>query len=154
MSADTRETSAFEALFRSEYAGLLRYASILLKQHGSRCASSSGRAEDVVQEMFYLAWEKRADLLSMDSPAGWLYSALEKKVRESIRDEKKWIKRLTLIPECTGRPGPSQHLPEEWYELLPPEDLLLLRQFYLDGYSYRDLCRMYSLKKSTLAMRI
>lgn len=153
-SVCTEESLFFENLFRKEYDGLLRYANIILQKFGAGHVSASDRAEDVVQELFFLAWERREELITNETPERWLYNALVLKVREALREDRAWVKRLALTPEVYGRPGPSQQLPAEWNDLLPPEDLRLLRQLYVDGYSYQELCEALGVKKSTLAMKI
>lgn len=150
---DAQGNALLEELFHSEYQKLVRYAAVILKRYGARHVCISGRAEDVVQELFCLAWEKQEDVLRSESPVGWLYKALTLKAREALREDRLWVKRLTLIPGAP-EPGEPPEPPEEWSRLLPPEDYELLRKLYLEGYSYKELCAQLGVKKSALAMRV
>ena len=150
---DEQENVLLEELFHSEYQKLMRYATVTLKRHGAQYVCISGRAEDVVQELFCLAWEKQEEVLHSVSPVGWLYRAAWLKAREAVREDRLWVKRLTLI---TGEAeaGEPPKPPEEWSRLLRPADYELLRKLYLEGYSYKELCAQMGVKKSTLAMRV
>lgn len=138
-------------LFRREYAGLVRYAQIMYRKNGGY-VDPGGRAEEIVQEAFFLAAEKRAELMSREDPRAWLISAVSYKVRDALREDRKWVKSLMLLPDESQ----AFHLPEP--EVAPawlsPEDYALLRRLYIEGYTYRELCTELGLSKSALAMKI
>ena len=90
----TEIEAQFELLYKTEYQGLLRYAAVTLRNHGSRYSSVSGRAEEAVQEMFAFAWENREKLLACESPSGWLYKSLYYKVLELLDEDRTWTKRI------------------------------------------------------------
>ena len=52
-----------------------------------------------------------------------------------------------------GRGDPFEGT-DELAELIPPEDYRLLRQVYVEGYTYNELCEELGLTKSALGMRI
>lgn len=149
-----QEMAYLEGLFRQEYEGLLRTARSRLKKHDTTHVCASDRAEDIVQDLFFLAWEKREKVMSSQSPVGWLYTALSLKVREAIREEFAWMRNLNEASQLTGSVETTEKLPDEWSKLIPPEDLRLLSRLYLEGYTYKELCAELGLKKSALAMRI
>ena len=151
----SEENQRFEALYRAEYAGLLRYAEVTLKNHGSPYSCVSDRAEEAVQEMFAFAWENRGKLFGLDSPAGWLYRSLYFKVMELLREDRVWTKHVLQmsVPDGDDTNG-DFHLKLELAGIIPTEDYLLLKRLYLDGYTYKELCEELGLKKSALAMRI
>ena len=151
--ASAQEKALIEELFRAKNDDLLRYAEILLKKHGSGHISISGRAEDVVQDVFYLAVEKYNEMQKSGSPVGWLYAAVYHKVQEAVREDRTWFKRLTLI-EVEPKSEDFCKLPLEWEGLMTQKDYELLRKLYLEGYSYKELCAELGVKKSTLAMRV
>lgn len=154
-TSDTEEDRNFEALYRSNYAGLLRYATVILNSHGSNDSSVSGRAEEAVQEMFAFAWENREKLFSHASPVGWLYKCLYYKALGLLKEDRIWTKRILQISEPDGDSSePDFRLKSEMTSIIPEDDYLLLRRLYLGGYTYEELCAELNLKKSALAMRI
>ena len=148
------EEHKFEALYRSQYGALYRYAAILLKGYSSWDMYVSGRAEEAVQETFSTAWEKRDDLFSCSSPAGWLHRTLYYKTQELIREDQTWAKRILRFSEAVGPSGGDFRLKTELTSIIPEEEYLLLKRLYLDGYTYRELARELGVKQSTLAMRV
>lgn len=141
-----------EDLFFSEWSKLVRYAKTQLRQYGPDMIDHEGRAEEIVQEVFYTAYKKVDEVKASENPEGWLYNALAYKVKEALREDKKWVKCLDLLPVDEG----TDSLPEvdEWEKLIPCEDYLLLRHIYIDGYTYKEMCDELSCTKSCLAMRL
>lgn len=147
------EYEFFETLYRERYQSLLRYARSVLERCGAKGISVSGRAEDVVQETFQLAWKKREELMKLERPMGWLCLAVFWKVREALREDVRWVKRLELIREPAAA-GPEERFYADLRAILSPEEYELLYRLYLEGYSYKELCARMGEKKSTLAMRV
>ena len=145
----------FERIYRENYDGFLRYAANILKTFGSNYVSVSGRAEEAVQETAAFAWEHREKLASAESPVGWMYTTLYYKVRELLREDRVWTKRMMQISEqFISQNHADFRLKVELETILSPEDYLLLKHLYLDGYTYSELCAEMGLKKSALAMRV
>lgn len=140
----------FEALYKAEYPGLLRYASIIfLKREGH---SSMEKAEEAVQEMFVLAWDKRQKLLSSENPAGWLYKALYYTILNTLKEEARWTKRLEQAKQiCTESHFDSDL---ELDGIVSQADYTLLKMLYVDRHTYKELCQKTGMKKSALAMKI
>ena len=138
-------------VFRREYAGLVRYAQIAFQKYGGY-VDPRGRAEEIVQETFYLAVEKREELLEREDKRAWLISAVSYKVRAAIKEDRKWAKSLMLLPD-EEQAIPFEE-PDEPPEYLSQEDYMLLRRLYVEGYTYQELCDQLNLSKSALAMRI
>ena len=156
MDGQTAEMEAqFELLYKTEYQGLLHYAAVTLRSHGSHYSCVSDRAEEAVQEMFAFAWENCERLFACKSPTGWLYKSLYYKVLELLYEDRTWTKRIMQMSERygDGTEGNFQ-LRAELADLIPEEDYLLLKRLYLDGYTYQELCMKLGLKKSALAMKI
>lgn len=153
-SVNAEEEALVEELFQKEYHNLVRYAETILRKHGSNYVSVSGRAEDVVQEVFYLALKKNAQMMKREVPAGWFYTTLTHKVREALREDRAWVKRLTLIQSSVPESEMSRKLPVEWTGLMSQEEYELLYKLYLEGYTYNELSAELGVKKSTLAMRV
>ena len=72
---DQEAARIFHDIVVQEYEKLIRCAVAYLRLTTAE-AHLLGKAEDVVQEMLTLAWERRQDVLSKDKPVGWLYEAL------------------------------------------------------------------------------
>jgi len=138
-------------LYQQEYAGLVRYAQIAFQKRGGY-VDPRGRAEDIVQETFCLAVEKRDELMARQDRRAWLISAVSYKVRDALKEDRKWVKGLLLLPdEEESVPFPeSEHAPE----YLSREDYRLLRRLYVEGYTYEELRKELGLSKSAFAMKI
>ena len=145
----------FEQIYKEHYALFLRYAKTIFDAHGSRYVSASGRAEEAVQEMFAFAWENREAMYQAPSPIGWMYKCLAFKVQELLREDRLWAKRILQISEKHSGQGERDfYLKAELEDIISPEDYLLLKHLYLDGYTYTEVCKALGLKKSALAMRV
>ena len=138
-------------LFRREYAGLVRYAQIAFQKSGGY-VDPRGRAEEIVQETFFLAVEKRDELMDREDKRAWLISAVSYKVRDALKEDRKWVKGLLLLPdEEEVIPFPE---PEESPDYLSKEDYALLRRIYVEGYTYQELYTELGFSKSAFAMKI
>ena len=144
----------FSQLFQQEYGTLLTYARKMLSLHGTFVNTDD--AEDAVQETLILAWKKSEEVRQRENPGAWLMEAVKYVLLHMIRDDRTIIKRLAAV--CVEL-NPNDHFPApgaslELEGITTPENLLLLREFYLDGETYETLCLKYNLKKSALAMRL
>lgn len=138
-------------LFRREYAGLIRYAQIAFQKSGGY-VDPQGRAEEIVQETFFLAVEKREELIAREDRRAWLISAVSYKVRDALKEDRKWVKGLLLLPDEEEAVLFCE--PDGIPEYLSKEDYTLLRRLYIEGYTYQELCAELGLSKSALAMKI
>lgn len=150
------EQVKFEQLYKKHYAKLLRTASSRLKGLTSKDYDINSRAEEIVQETFCIAWLKRADYFASPSPLGWLIKALEFKIKEMNRDEINWKKRLIRFSERVSVAGDERdfRLRAEMLSIISEEEYHLLKQLYLDGFTYKELSARLGIKQSALAMRV
>lgn len=153
-SVSTREELFLEDLFNGERDDLLRYIKSVLRKHGANRISDSERAEDVVQEVFFLAWQKQDEVMASGFPKGWLFKAAVHKTQEALREDRTWIKRLSLVAPASPRFGDIRQMPEDWKPYMTQEDFDLMWKFYVGGYTYKELCEELGVKKSALGMRI
>lgn len=144
----------FHDFFESEYEKMIRCAGLMLRARDSN-AAVNGRAEVAVQETFALAWERREEVLSREQPVGWLYCALRYKVREILKEENRWTKRLLLYEsQRDWYEDPQVSLDVEYDGIVPKEDFKLLCRIYIEGFSYRELCEEMNVTKPALAVRV
>lgn len=152
---DQEAEEIIRKIYENEYEKLVGCAILYLKVDSKSYVHD--RAEDVVQETFALAWERRKDVLSHEKPVGWLHKTLRYKVREQLKVENRWMKRLLQYEKFYVRTVDdyaSLELKLELESLVPREDFDLLYRFYVEGYSYRELCKETGLTKEALGVRI
>jgi RNA polymerase sigma-70 factor, ECF subfamily len=58
----------FEALFRSSYVSLIKYAGTLIKDHDT--------AEEIVQDLFFRLWENKEKIIIKSSLNGYLFRSV------------------------------------------------------------------------------
>lgn len=151
---DQEAARIFHDIVVQEYEKLIRCAVAYLRLTTAE-AHLLGKAEDVVQDMLTLAWERRRDVLSKDKPVGWLYEALYYKAKELLKEESKWEKRLRKYREFYVLPAETHiDLKLELEETVPKKDFDLLCKIYVMGYSYREVCHELDLTKSALAAKV
>jgi RNA polymerase sigma-70 factor (ECF subfamily) len=74
------DQAAFEAIFRRHHEGLWRFA-----YHQVGCADA---AREIVQDVFFVLWRKRADWEVTSSVTGWLYGAVRHHALRHLRSER------------------------------------------------------------------
>ena len=134
------------SVFRDGYHDYVRYTEINLQKHGSKYLSTSGCAEDVVQEAFYLICERPDDVMNSESPVGWVYRALNYKIRETLRRERKWNKyRINMIFPSERISDPTEEV-MDLESFIGKEDCRLLEKLYLEGTPIRKSATSWALK--------
>lgn len=86
------DAEAFEALYHTHYAALLRY--------GARRIDHDA-ALDVVAETFLIAW-RRPDAVPLDDPLPWLYAT----ARRVLANHRRGLARRDQLDERIGATGP------------------------------------------------
>lgn len=83
-----------------------------------------GRVEEAVQETLTLAWIKRDEVLAAPNIGGWLVKTLQYVLKNMVRQDQQWSKRLLLAQKDLGpdpiQPSPGAHL--ELEDLVTPEE--------------------------------
>ena len=113
--------------------------------------------DDVIQEVFYLAWKKRELLRDYENPAGWLFNVTKFKILESRRgcvdfeicvEEKEWER-------FGGREDwmDTQSL-TEWYVLfeqyLDVRERRIIKAICMEGRSLAEAARREGMPKESL----
>jgi len=70
----------FEALFRSSYVSLVRYAKTMIKDHDT--------SEEIVQDLFFKLWQDRENLNIESSLNGYLFRSVHNKCLHYIEHNK------------------------------------------------------------------
>ena len=151
---DQEAEEIFRKIYINEYEKLVRCAVSYLKARDDK-PDALNRAEDVVQELFALAWERRKTVLSSEKPVGWLYKALQYKIKDLLKEDNRWAKVLLRNDQLYVEPAEPDRSEElELKNLVSKEDFDLLYSLYVAGYSYRELCEKTGLTKSALGVRV
>lgn len=145
---DKERLKCIEEYFRSEYADMLSLASYLLN-------NNKALAEVAVQDTFVFALEHMDKLTASPNPVGWLYNVLKNIVRHIYRDQQRLLKRVVSIGEApelrTSDYGRDLRLSMSSFN---DSDTILLIQFYIQGYSVKELARKYDISVGACKMRI
>lgn len=138
--------AVIEAYYRTEYAGLLRYA--------RKMNLNESLAEEAVQETFviflrnYEQWETRK------LGPGWMYGVLKNIAMHILRDENEIRLRCISLEDIICEPGVEE--PGYYYTHYPSDDpnLLFLKRFYIDGLHLRELAEEYGISVAACKMRL
>ncbi len=91
-AANTRSDGAFEALFRREFAPLVRALTLV--------AGDREAAADAVQDAFVQAHRHRERVLTLDSPVGWLRHVALNRIRNQQRGQERQRRALPRLVEA------------------------------------------------------
>ena len=143
-----------EALFREHYPKLVQYVGIILAR--SSYHTNPDRAEEVVQDTFEIAWNKWDHMMASPNPVGWLYQTANYVARNAMRRDARWYSHVVQDPEAyfaqdkSSPPGAALELEG----IIHPEEMALLRQLYLEGFTYAEVAQEKGISRSALAKRV
>ena len=132
----------FESLYQENYEKMLIYASRLLEKRDL--------AEEVVQDAFCTALQKRTDVEKCRNPAAYVMSILKNKIREAKRVRQRELKYFLSLDDSVlrtvratyGNPEKSYSgIVQEAKEALSEEDWTLFHQKYLDGETHFTIAK-------------
>ncbi len=136
----------FEAIYREHAAAVHRYA---LRR------TQPGEAEDIVAEVFLIAWRRLEDVPS--DPRGWLLGAARRVVSNRRRSDRR---RAALREQAAAAPvrgeeeaAVSGQLAEALLSL-PEADREALTLIDWDGLSHREAARVLGVREGTFAVRL
>ena len=136
-----------EQHFRSEYDHLVSYAEHLL--------NSPSLAEVAVQDTFVCALENYEKFQRSRNPIGWLYNTLKNIIRHIRRDQQAVLKRAVQLDDCAVLYlSTSDKYALDFSHKLADPDLQLLIQFYLYGYTIKELANRHGTSVGAMTMRI
>ena len=138
-----KESAFLDHYYREEYKGLYFYALHLLH--------SESLAEVAVQNTFEIAAGRIDVLMTHENPVGWLYIAMRYTVYAIWRDQAAAKERCVSLEEVTQQSVQMTEPDElDWDD----PDLVLLRRFYVEGYSMKELAAEYHTTVAAMKMRI
>jgi len=133
---------SFESLYRANCQKLTLYAIAHL--------NDPGQAEEVVQDTFYTAWNKRETLLRHEAPEAYLMTTLKYKIKEFRRAQKRYLHLfLSLdngfqdedaVPDGSTFSS-TDGLMESIQSVLSPEEWHLLWRYVFEGASHLELAK-------------
>lgn len=139
----------YESFCRERYNEILRY----VKRH-----LGVDKAEDVTQEVFFIAWKRREAVLASKKPVGWLYNTAKNLIREARKKDARHS--FAPFEDCTEVQGNGKMelelvewkmILEEWME---PGERKLFMEHYVNGISVRELAMREDVKEEVLRMRL
>ena len=113
-------------------------------------------SEDIVQETFCTAWEKLYEIKTHPSPQNWLYKTARNKIMTTMK--KKMNICETPIPECEldtyeAVAYEEQFTFDDLKNVLTSNEIKMLRQHFIEGYSIKEISIANSMKIGTGTMK-
>jgi len=136
-----------EQHFKAEYKSMISFA--------SRVLDSSSLAETAVQDTFVCALEHMDKLTASENPVGWLYNTLKNIIRHMRRDERTLLRRVVQMEAASELDISVSDCYDTSFlggEVDP--DLRLLVQFYLHGYTLKELAAREGISIGAMKMRL
>jgi len=147
LASRTGDVAAFAELYRRHARAVLRYAWGRL--------GKEDEAEEVLQETFLLAWEKREHAPIVDeSLLPYLLAVCRNHVSNRLRKRRRW--NLLALPETLAAPTQDEDLAWMLHELdkLSPIDRQLCQLCLGNGMSYRDAAHIVDSTQTAVGKRI
>lgn len=144
------EEMFFEELYLNTREALLKYLCSL--------SGPNGWAEDIVQDAYYEAYKRREMLLGHPNPAGWLYKTACNLYRNAKRRRDNCNISLDVVPETQTIAEETHYEYVEWcitiQGALREKDGQLLRRYYLEGYSVREMAKEFNLTEENIRVKL
>lgn len=135
-----------EKLYREQYVHMYRFAYLRLNDHYL--------AEEIVQDVFLLAYKKIKELRDCQNPQGWLVKTLGNTIMHALRTKQFIMSHFVEFDEGIEPSGYDIDSDLGLREQLSPEEWKLLSMIYNEGYSIDEAARMFGIKFETCRKRI
>ncbi|MFA9214755.1 MAG: RNA polymerase sigma factor [Candidatus Methylacidiphilales bacterium] len=150
------DKKAFETLFKSHYASLVKFARNILK--------SNEQAEDIVQDVFIKIWDKRATLEETSSFKAYLFMAVRNQCFNTLKvnERKNWLNdemensetlSTNLIEANLNTKQLSDKI-SETIELLPEKCKLTFKLSRFENLSYKEIAETMNVSVKTVENQI
>lgn len=136
-----------QEIYISEYTSMLRMAQTVLE--------SRSLGEVAVQETFVIALRKRESLLESVSPVGWIYKTLKYIIRDMLKEKQATLRRFALdtdVKSIAYHEDNSDTVISD--DIRTSKEMSLLYEFYIMGYSIRELADKYAITEDAMKMRL
>ncbi|MGM9603163.1 MAG: RNA polymerase sigma factor [Faecousia sp.] len=144
----TPEQNRFiEELFRSEHKDMFEFAYHTL--------GDENLADVAVQDTFLIALKKPNSLCNSPNPVGWLYNTIKNVILHIERDRNYLYKKnISLHEDTTDLASYMDTYSEVCLEVGRSDEWKLLTQFYIEGYSIRELAEKYGISEEACKSRL
>lgn len=144
-------TNMWEELYKQHYQELLRKAVCICR--------NSAQAEDAVQETFLRALQNVSVVedLGPSQRRAWLFRALKNLLTDGFRRntlEDQYTQELPPEAAIEQEPGFEDIENELFLSQLPPEEQLVFRLRFLEGYTGEEISEMLNLPAGTVRSRL
>ncbi len=151
-SADRKARTLSDQIVKDAYPQLVKYAYTALYGAG---AGDIGRAEDIVQEAMIIAIHSAESFCASKNPTGWVVLTIRNTARNARRSDARLTALVSEYAYLNDAVTTDAHSVDFLLSgIIADDDFHLLKQHYLEGYSYRDLEELLGLSPSALAMRL
>lgn len=151
-----RRYDAFEEMYEKEYDGIRRYMSRMI-------LNDQGAAEDLTQEVFFVAYQKWEEVKSHPNPSGFLMKVAKNKLKKWYEkqhrlcvDEADAVERIAR--SRTGKREEDVFEMVDFYSsvenILSGRELNILRCYYEYGYTSSELSGSMGISESCFKVRV
>jgi len=114
-------------------------------------------AEDVLQETLLIAFERRAELASVENPRAWLFGVARNRALVALRGLRRAraaLERLGRTGDDTADPADAVALRDILVRVLSPDDRMLVVLRYVHSFSAADLAAMTGRSEDAVRQRL
>lgn len=145
-----QENEIISELYLRLYDFLLDYAEASLKNRA--------QAEEAVQETFQIACQKREELCAVKHPEGWILNQMKTVLLNTLRDreaDSELLQRyVSLHLQDMSIREDSVRVEILYGDLAEREELKLIKELALDGYSYLEMAQKRGISVATCRKRV
>lgn len=138
----------FDKLYIQYYQAICKYISTITNNRVAH--------EDIAQETFYTAWDKIKEIRQHPSPKNWLYKTAKNKTLTAMKKKMNYCEIPTVLNELDNYiidPPVTQSIFDDLKSALNDEEVKLIKQRFIEGYSIKEICEKNSIKCGTGTMK-
>jgi RNA polymerase sigma factor (sigma-70 family) len=144
------DRAAFTTIYRQHARAVAKYAWAILQD--------AVAVEDILQETFLIAWEKRkSSRLTDESLLPWLLVVCRNRSRNYLRNSRSRARKNRELAESAAAPNPTSR-GVAWIQAeianLTPTDAQLCRLCLIEGYSYAEAAKILDTSEAAVGKRL